>query len=156
MEADRLWNAKTAWKRFSQAFGIIDLQYFSLETTGIQLNCKDTSDLILYSDSITILAKYCHPTAKGMSHNRRPSLEKKNTSLHFLDSLLWYSADLQPPTVSTAHNSGSDSLAQVQTGHLSPSHLHFQPMSLRMNIYLVHISPLIGMFPEICLWKKEF
>lgn len=29
---------------------LIDLQYFSLETTGIQLNCKYTSDLILYSD----------------------------------------------------------------------------------------------------------
>lgn len=114
--------------------------------------------IILYSDSITILDKCCHPTAKGMSHNRKThSWEEKHLSLsnHFSDSLLQYSADLQPPTVSTAHNSGSDSLAQVQTGHLSPSHLHFQPMSLRMNIYLAHISPLIGMFPEICLWKRE-
>lgn len=117
---------------------LIDLQYFSLETTGIQLNCKYTSDLILYSDSHYSVTQQ----RKAWATTGDPVLRRKtlSTSLHFSDSLLWYSADLQPPTVSTAHNSGSDSLAQVQTGHLSLSHLHFQPMSLCMNIYLVHIS----------------
>lgn len=91
-----------------------------------------------------------------MSHNRSPVLRRKtlSISLHFSDSLLRYSADLQPPTVSTAQNSGSDSLAQVQTGHLSPSHLHFQPMSLRMNIYLVHTSPAYRNVSRNLLVKK--